>query len=112
MLRTMLCLPPSDWEMTLMSVWKVASAVMSKTQAEPVLAAAFGIAALVEFLENHGFLPVGDARSRIPNLDPQLPAPAPATEQDSPAFRMDDGVGQEVAEDAVKQAGIAPHRKG
>src|SRR5580704_5442655 len=82
-----------------------------ETEAEATASLAGGIAELMVLLENRLKLLVGDADSRVPDLDAQHSLPSTATEEHLAAPGVFQGVRQQVTEHLLEQPRIAVDRK-
>ena len=81
-----------------------------ETQTEAPAAVPFRIADLIELLENLVLLRLRDAGAGIGDDDPDTVAASSAPQQDAARRGVGDGVGKQVAEDAVQQFGVGGDR--
>ena len=86
---------------------------VSDCQAETQAFLGAGLVAVqaLELLEDHLALVLGNARAAVPDLQTQLPALAPRTEQYA-ASGIAEGVGEEVLQHPAQQLGVAVHGQG
>ena len=83
-----------------------------QTEAKTLLTIPFGVAELIELLEDCLPPVLGDTRSGVADLDLDASCAPPASQQDFSTRRVGDCIGQKVAEHPFQQFRIRGNRSG